>query len=185
VKSILVLLAHPALENSRVNRAWLDAIRDLPAVTVHDLYEEYPEFDVNVRREQELLEAHDIVVLQHPFYWYSTPALVKQWFDLVLEHGWAYGSEGNALQGKAFLSAITTGAKPEAYTPEGFHGITFPELLAPIKHTARLCKMKYLEPFVGFGALAASETEVGAKAQQYADYLTKLSLDGSMNEENS
>lgn len=29
--------------------------------------------------------------MQHPFYWYSTPALLKEWQDLVLEHGWAYG----------------------------------------------------------------------------------------------
>ena len=72
---------------------------------MHDLYEAYPDFDIDVRREQELLAAHEVIVLQHPFYWYSAPALLKEWQDLVLEHGWAYGSGGTALRGKALLSA--------------------------------------------------------------------------------
>jgi len=89
---VLVLFAHPALEKSRVNRRLAAAVADLPGVTLHDLYEAYPDFDVDVKREQDLLVAHDVLVVQHPFYWYSTPALVKQWEDLVLEHGWAYGT---------------------------------------------------------------------------------------------
>ena len=97
---VLILFAHPALEKSRVNRRLSAAVSSLPGVTFHDLYEAYPDFDVDVRREQELLGSHDLVVLQHPFFWYSIPPLLKQWIDLVLEHGWAYGSEGKALVGK-------------------------------------------------------------------------------------
>ena len=66
----------------------------LRGVTFHDLYELYPDFDVQVEQEQELLISHDMIILQHPFYWYSCPPLLKQWIDLVLEHGWAYGKEG-------------------------------------------------------------------------------------------
>ena len=75
---VLVLFAHPALEKSRVNRHLLRAIEGLPDVTVHDLYEEYPDFQIDAEREQELLRTHDVIVLQHPFYWYSAPALVKE-----------------------------------------------------------------------------------------------------------
>lgn len=173
---ILVLFAHPALENSRLNRAWADAAQDLPAVTFHDLYEEYPEFDIDVSREQALLEEHDRIVLQHPFYWYSTPALVKQWFDLVLEHGWAYGSGGHALRGKALLSAITTGAGLDDYRPGAYHDITLPELLAPIRQTARLCGMHYLDPHVGAGALRMDEEAVRKSAEDYASLLESWSL---------
>ena len=52
------------------------------------------------KREQELLLQHKIIVWQHPFYWYSSPALLKEWIDLVLEHGWAYGRKGDMLKGK-------------------------------------------------------------------------------------
>ena len=116
--TILILFAHPALEKSRVNRRLVDAVRSLDGVTFHDLYEAYPEFDVDVRREQQLLEEHAVVVLQHPLFWYSTPALVKQWEDLVLEHGWAYGASGTALAGKPVLNVVTTGGPERAYSEE-------------------------------------------------------------------
>src|SRR5690606_18500727 len=128
---VLVLFAHPALEKSRVGRRLLDAIQSVPSVQIHDLYEEYPEFDIDVEREQELLRSHDVIVLMHPLYWYSTPALLKQWFDLVLEHGFAYGEGGRALQGKRLLCAISTGGTHAAYQPGGYHDITIGELLAP------------------------------------------------------
>ncbi len=97
---LLILFAHPALEKSRVHSRMVDKIQRIPNVTFHDLYEEYPDFDIDVRREQKLLLSNDIIILQHPFYWYSSPAILKEWQDLVLEHKWAYGAGGTALTGK-------------------------------------------------------------------------------------
>lgn len=174
MKSILVIFAHPTFEKSRVHRAWIEAIRDVPGVSLRDLYELYPEFDIDVPAEQESLSNHDVVVLQHPLYWYSTPALVKQWLDLVLEHGWAYGSDGNALEGKLLLSAISSGGKAEAYSPEGFHQITLGELLAPIRQTARLCKMRYLPPFVAHGAFVMTREDIERSARDYRRLLEGL-----------
>lgn len=164
---VLILFAHPAFEKSRVNRRLAAAVRDLEGVTFHDLYEAYPEFDVDVPREQALLVAADTVVLQHPFFWYSTPALVKEWEDLVLEHGWAYGCEGTALQGKRLLSAITTGGREDAYCRDGHNRFTMRELLAPIEQTARLCGMDYLPPFVVHGTHGMTEAEIRGHARDY------------------
>ena len=150
---ILVLFAHPALEKSRVNRQLAAAVRELPGVTFHDLYETYPEFDIDVPREQDLLVQHDVIVLQHPFFWYSTPALLKEWQDLVLAHGWAYGSEGKMLQGKQALSVVTTGGREQAYDPEGLNRFTMRQFLAPIEQTFRLCGVEYRPPFVVHGTL--------------------------------
>ena len=91
-RRVLVLFAHPALERSRVNRHLVEVARAVPGVKVHDLYEVYPAFNINAKREQQLLLEHDVIVFQHPFYWYSTPAILKEWQDIVLEHGWAYGA---------------------------------------------------------------------------------------------
>lgn len=148
---ILVLFAHPALEKSRVNKYLVSSVKSLPGVTFNDLYEHYPEFDVDVHREQKLLLEHDIIVLQHPFYWYSTPPILKQWEDLVLEHGWAYGSNGTKLRGKKMLTVITTGGGEDAYRRGGHNNYTIGELLAPIAQTAKLCGMEYLPPFVAYG----------------------------------
>lgn len=164
---VLVLFAHPAIRRSKVNRRLLDAIRDLDAVTVNDLYEAYPDLDIAVEREQELLTLHDVVVFQHPFYWYSTPAILKEWQDLVLEHGWAYGHEGHALEGKTMLSAISSGGSEEAYCAKGSNQFTIRELLAPIEQTARLCGMVYLPPFAVHGTHGLSEGAIEAHAADY------------------
>ena len=157
---VLVLFAHPNLEKSRVQKVLLSAARSVPEVTVHDLYEEYPDFDVDVAREKEMLLAHQVIVLQHPFFWYSCPALMKQWIDLVLEHGWAYGRQGKALTGKRMMNAISTGGNMQAYDQTGLNRHTIREFLAPFEQTAILCNMEYLPPFVFHGTHRATEADI-------------------------
>lgn len=169
-----MLFAHPAYHKSRVNRVLREAVRDLPRVTTHDLYEAYPHLDIDVRREQELLEGHDAFVFHHPFFWYSTPAILKEWQDLVLEHGWAYGRDGTALRGKTMLSAITTGGREESYGAESLNRYSIRELLAPIEQTARLCGVDVLAPFVVHGTHAMEEREIAAHASDYRRVLAGL-----------
>ena len=150
---VLVLFAHPVIERSRVNRCLLDHITGLEGVTVRDLYEHYPTFAIDVAAEQELLLEHDVIVFQHPLFWYSTPAILKEWQDLVLEHGWAYGDEGRALEGKLFLVSTTTGGSEFAYRTDGQNRFTMREFLVPLEQTAALCRMRYIAPYVVHGSL--------------------------------
>ncbi|HMP31642.1 MAG TPA: NAD(P)H-dependent oxidoreductase, partial [Saprospiraceae bacterium] len=117
-------------------------------LNVRDLYELYPDFDIDIKEEQKQLLEADIVILQHPLYWYSCPPLMKQWMDLVLEYGWAYGKNGTFLQGKRILQVISTGGGLEMYTLEGRHGHTIREFLLPFEQSAILCNMEYLPPLV-------------------------------------
>jgi glutathione-regulated potassium-efflux system ancillary protein KefG len=156
MRRILVQFAHPVLERSRVQRRLLDAIRGMEALTIRDLYEEYPTLEIDVRREQALLLEHDVIVFQHPFYWYSAPAIIKEWQDLVLEHGWAYGRGGTNLRGKITLNAISTGGPESAYQRAGYNRFTMRELLAPFDQTAHLCGMRFLAPFTVHAALRVS-----------------------------
>jgi glutathione-regulated potassium-efflux system ancillary protein KefG len=144
-------------------------------VMINDLYEEYPDFDIDVHREQKLLLDHDIIVFQHPLLWYSTPALLKQWEDLVLEYGFAYGQGGTNLAGKRFLTATTAGGPENAYEREGYNYFQIRELLAPIEQTARLCSMIYLPPFVVFDTLSIKhESEAQTHALRYRDLIIAL-----------
>ncbi|GAB4018486.1 NAD(P)H-dependent oxidoreductase [Spirosoma koreense] len=177
MSNVLIQFAHPALEKSRNNRVLIDAVRDLPFVTVNDLYEAYPDFDIDIDREQELLLQHDYVLLHHPLYWYSAPAITKQWIDLTLEHGWAYGRQGNALVGKKMMNVITTGGPWEAYTLTGFHQFTIRQFLTPFERTATLCKMTYLPPFVVHGTLRITDEAILAAAQQYRTLVQRLTAD--------
>jgi glutathione-regulated potassium-efflux system ancillary protein KefG len=172
---ILILFAHPALEKSRINRRLIQAIQGLDAVTVHDLYEQYPDFHINVKAEQDLLLAHDIIVFHHPFYWYSSPAILKEWQDLVLEHGFAYGKGGTALHGKKVLSAITTGGGEQAYCRQGYNRFSIRELLVPFEQTAHLCGMEYLPPFVVQGTHQIQEQgEIVQHTEAYRQVITAL-----------
>ena len=173
-KRVLVLFAHPVPRRSRVNRRLLAAIEGVEGVRVRDLYAEYPDLDIDVQHEQELLAEHDVLVWQHPFYWYSTPAILKEWQDLVLEFGWAYGPGGTALEGKSFLQVITTGGREEAYQPEGFNRYRITELLAPVHQTVRLCHMKAFPPFVVHGTHRMTEPEIEAHARDYRRVVVAL-----------
>lgn len=176
MKKILILFAHPRYENSRVHKALLWHIRDLPFVTLHDLYEEYPHFNVDVAREKALLLTHDIVVWQHPIYWYNGPALLKQWIDLSLEFGWAYGPGGKALSGKWVFNAVSSGGVQQAYTPEGRHGHALREFLLPFEQTAKLCQMHYLPPFAAQGAHQIDHDSLRAHGEAYAALLRYLAF---------
>ena len=151
MRKILIIFAHPVFVRSKINAAMRKAVEALEHVTFHDLYSCYPNFLIDVEHEQRLCIDHDVIIFQHPFYWYSTPSIMKEWQDLVLQHNWAYGSKGTFLKGKYFLQTLTAGASDEAYQPDGDKRTTIPELLAPFQAMARLCQMNWLPPFAVLG----------------------------------
>lgn len=122
----------------------VNEVQDMANVTIRDLYELYPDFNINVQTEQELLLLADLLVWMHPVYWYAAPPLLKQWIDLVLEFNWAYGPRGNYLRGKLVFSAISTGGTDAAYQADGKHGHKLIDFLLPFRQTANLCGMRYL-----------------------------------------
>ena len=102
-------------------------------MTVRDEYALYPDFHIDAEAEQEALLAADRVVWQFPMYWYSSPALLKQWEDTVLRHGWAYGTCGDKLHGKELMAAVSVGGSSDKYRHDGEFGVIVPELLKPLE----------------------------------------------------
>jgi glutathione-regulated potassium-efflux system ancillary protein KefG len=182
MKKALILFAHPRYEKSRANRALLSGVELLDWITIHDLYEEYPDFNIDAAREQELLLAHQIIVWQYPFYMYSAPSMLKQWIDLVLEHGWAHGADGSRLEGKLLLNTITTGGTRESYSSNGFNRYTIAELLAPLAQTAHLCRMTWLPPFMLQGTYRLTDDMLAAQACKYRLLLHHLGSSSDLKE---
>lgn len=174
MKKILILFAHPKFEKSRANSALINQIKDKENVYVHDLYEHYPNFHINVAFEQELISAHDVIIWHHPFYWYSCPPLMKQWIDMVLEFDWAYGPNGNALLGKTCLNAITTGGSKDVYCSQGYNSFTVEQFLRPFEQTANLCGMIYLPPFAVMGTHTLSDEALQKNCEDYDKLLDLL-----------
>lgn len=182
---VLVLYAHPRPDRSEINRPLAAAAREVPGVTFVDLYAEYPRFEIDVDIEQARLREHDVVVFQHPVYWYSSPAILKEWQDLVLEYGFAYGSGGDELRGKVLMNAVTAGAREDVYSKHGAYERTLRDYFAPFEYTAKLCGMRYLSPLALYAAgHAADEDRLEAHVERYRKLLAalvddRLDLDGA------
>ena len=152
---LIVYYAHPGHKYSHVNRYMCQAARQVDGITYVDLYDDYPRFDINVEIEQQRLLDHDVILLQFPLFWYSTPSILKEWQDLVLEHGFAYGAGGDKLEGKRMMLAITAAGPEDAYTSGGYQHYPLRDFLRPLEQTARLCSMHFSAPYVLYGSLRA------------------------------
>ncbi len=168
---IVVYFAHLAIEQSVINRALRNAVCDLPRVNFRDLHELYPDFFIDVVTERSVMRTADLIVFQHPIYWYAAPAIFKHLQDTVLTRGYAYGPNGSALRGKDFLLAVSTGAPQEAYRPEGMHHYAFADLMRPIEQTARFCGMNFLPPLVLHGGYSLTHDQIDAHALRYRQLL--------------
>lgn len=170
-RSIYVLAAHPNRRESRVNRRLVEAARAVAGVEVCDLYDRYPDYDIDVAAEQQRAGAADLIVLLHPVQWYSMPPLLKLWLDDVLTYGWAYGHAGTALQGKDLWLAATTGGPESSYHPTSYNRYFFDAFLPPYEQTATLCGLRFLPPLLLHGAHRASEEQVAGHVQVFRDRL--------------
>ncbi|MFT5117235.1 MAG: glutathione-regulated potassium-efflux system ancillary protein KefG [Kiritimatiellia bacterium] len=153
--TILVLYAHPAEDKSQVSKAMFSIANTATGVTAFDLYATYPTSRINVADQQALLLAHDVIVFLCPVFWYSTPAILKDWQDLVLQYGFAFGPNGDKLKGKRFLLAMSAGAPAEEYHHDGINGVSLESLLLPLNKMASLCNMTNEPPFLLYGTTTA------------------------------
>lgn len=173
-RKVLVLFAHATPHLSRINRKMAHAARGIDHVDVHDLYETYPDFYIDVPAEQARAEAADMIVFLHPFQWYSMPALMKEWIDAVLLPGWAFGKGGTALKGKTYLLAVSTGSPATDYAAGQSHGRPFEDYLPPYRQTAALCNMRWAEPHVLHGAHLVDDAVAEAHVDAFVQRLTSF-----------
>ncbi|MDM5177051.1 NAD(P)H-dependent oxidoreductase [Massilia sp. DJPM01] len=174
VRKVLVMFAHAAPQRSRVNRRLVEAARSVPGVELVDLYDTYPDFYIDVAAEQDQLADAATLVLLHPVQWYGMPALLKEWVDMVLVPGWAYGAGGTALQGKGLWLVTSTGSPAEAYAPGAAHGYPFEAFLPPYRQIAALCGMDWIDPHILHAAHQSSEAALDAHVDAFVARLTAL-----------
>ncbi|MDI4649815.1 NAD(P)H-dependent oxidoreductase [Cohnella hashimotonis] len=167
----LVIVAHPNLSQSKINRAWTERAKQLPDTTVHELYRAYPDGRIDVRGEQALLDVHDRIIFQYPLYWYSTPPLLKQWFDEVLEPGWAFGPGGVHLKDKEIGIAISTAGTAASYRPGGYNLFTIRDIAKPVEALANYVGAHYLPPFAIHDARHVTDEQLAESEAEYVHHL--------------
>lgn len=107
LKKVVVLLAHPNMENSQANKALFDTIKDIEDVAVFNLYEMPDEDILNMDAWSRIISHANAVVYQFPFYWMSAPSLLKKWQDGIF----TYLAKTPAVAGKPLL--VVNPEKPD------------------------------------------------------------------------
>lgn len=147
MSNVLVISGHPDLERSYTNTAIINAVENqLSNLEVRKLDQLYPDFNIDVTKEQAALINADIIVLQFPFYWYSVPALLKKWIDDVFSYDFAYGAKGDKLKGKEFILSFTVGGPASSYSPLGYNHFPISDLIKPLQQTAYLAGLNFHDP---------------------------------------
>lgn len=172
MKKTLIVLAHPNMQESIVNKALIETIKSENKVTMHDLYATYTTVEnIDVAQEQELLLAHDRIIFQFPLYWFSSPAILKEWLDKVFEYGFAYGHEGTKLVGKEAQIVISAGSPVAEYSAEGYNRFTLEEYLLPLKASILYTGMEFKGIFAVGGALGITPEALAQGAADYKNFI--------------
>ena len=178
MKNVVIVCGHPDLKASVANKTILEELAaQCPQVEVRKLDELYPDYQFDVKAEQAALEKADVIIFQYPMHWYGVPGLLKLYIDKVMEHGWAYGSKGTALEGKAFIISLTTGAPEVAYSAEGVMGHTVEEFSYPLKNFAALCKLDCKKIFYSCGMMCIPGVTTEAQKAALIDKAKKHAAD--------
>ena len=168
----LVILGHPYYQNSLANKTIVEELQNSNAdIEIRDLFGLYPDYKIDIEAEQTALLRHQNIIFQFPAFWYNVPAILKLWFDEVLQYGFSHGSTGGRLKGKNFLVSCTTGASQSDYHPLGNQHFRISEFWKNLEQTAYLCQMNFIEPFFLLGASKHSkqnEEALREKAREQA-----------------
>ncbi len=179
----LIVVAHPNLAGSRINKAWVQALATQPHVTINELSAKYPDHGIDIFAEQELLLTHDRFVLQFPLYWYSSPPILKSWIDAVLQPGFAYAVGGDKLCGKEWMVSTSVGSTEDGYRAGGHNRFTVDELLRPFQQTASYTGGIYRSPYLFYRAMVATEPEIHEGTPRMIRHVLKRDIDSEREHE--
>ena len=171
----LIIVAHPDIQESVINKRWVEELKKDPEqFAVHNIYNSYPDWNIDVEKEQKLIEEYNTILFQYPMYWFNCPPLLKKYMDDVFTHGWAYGSKGDKLKGKKFAIAISTGIETEEFQLGGKYHVTLDQLLQPFKTMAQFCRMEYKGHFTLDDSHNVTPDRLEKSAQKYVKFIQAI-----------
>jgi len=146
----LVILSHPNLAASRVNKALSQVAKSAVDAKVRHLEGLYG-LDIariDASSEQDALASAERIVFLYPMYWLNVPPMLKAYIDIVFSHE-LVGS--GALKGKVLQLALSVSTPLGEYSKQGAIGFSLDEILTPLKIAANYCGMDFAVPFISSG----------------------------------
>nr|WP_245530970.1 NAD(P)H-dependent oxidoreductase [Alloiococcus otitis] len=168
----LVIVSHPEIEASNSQQFLKEAVANQEGVSYHHLESAYPDGQIDIKAEQNLLKDFDRIIFQFPFYWYSAPSMLKKWIDEVMEEGVTFGTGGNLLEGKDLGLVLVIGVAEKEYQVGGREHFTISQLTTPYQALANKLGMTFLTPLSIFQFYYLSDKEQKILLVDYLQYLT-------------
>lgn len=132
----------------------------------------------DVRAEIDKLLWCDLLILNFPVFWFSTPAMLKGWIDRVLVSGLTYGGrrfyDRGGLAGKRAMISITLGGQPHMFGPGGIHGPLDDMLRHLLRGTLAYIGLAVLPPFVAWHVPYIDQDARGAILQHLRERLAGI-----------
>jgi NAD(P)H dehydrogenase (quinone) len=117
----------------------------------------------------------DLFIVQFPLYWFSTPAILKGWFDRVFVNSVVYGAgkryENGGLKGRKAMVVTSCGAYPEMFEPDGVMGDINVALWHLHNGTLFYTGFEVLPPFVAYSPVFLGQESCD---KYLSDYSTRL-----------
>lgn len=173
----LVIYGHPDYKNSFANKTILEEFSKIQTeAEIRNISELYPDWNIDVKKEQAKLAEADVIIFEFPFWWYSSPSIVHRYLEQVFVYGFAYGTGGNALQGKRCVISFTTGGDREAYTKEGYQHYDIEDFLPQFKAMVNLTGMVLVDTIISYGMalVGADENKVKTVEKEAREHGKKL-----------
>lgn len=168
---VLVIYSHTYPEQSVSGKAILEVFKQTPDFTVRNLEELYPDLNkIDVAAEQQALVEADVIIFQHPTFWFNIPSALKRYLDEVFQYGFAYGTGGDKLKGKKFIDSYTTGSGAATYDGQPLGEV----LGASVKASALYSSMDYVCAFPLYGQLALTNPNAADDARKHAEKLVEF-----------
>lgn len=132
----------------------------------------------DIQAELDKLIWSDLLILNFPLFWFSTPAILKGWIDRVLVSGVVYGGkrfyDRGGLRGKRALVSITLGGQEHMFGEHGIHGSLEGMLRHLLQGTLAYTGLQVLEPFIGWHIPYISQDARGLVLERWRLRLQKL-----------
>ncbi|NLX16357.1 MAG: NAD(P)H-dependent oxidoreductase [Ramlibacter sp.] len=132
----------------------------------------------DIQSEIAKVEWSDLLILNFPIFWFSTPAILKGWIDRVFVSGLFYGGkrfyDQGGMRGKRVLVTFTIGGQPHMFGPEAIHGEIELMLRPLLRGTLAYAGFDVLPPFAAYHVPYISHEARCAILDDYRDYLGRL-----------